>query len=277
MTVFVDPSELREGSLLGDLGADFPPTPISGLEEWTGADLMISIAPFPAMTETLVRAHVTAGALLVQRKTGLDLVHSIGERMGSSLARMRNTGARQSQCVLLYIGVLTCNAQNEAVMDGRETHAAFWGVQGAISKWHDRGGVVEAISRPSLLEGWLKMKLRHLTEYKNEPVKDNWPPPPTIEDFNNPLQVPQVVKDGRVTLATLPGVGSARATAIWNYLQPRPTLAEALCLLTNDNSRIVQDVPGIGKKTAENIRNYLGLDEVMELMLSVKTRFTEEA
>lgn len=266
--IFVDPSELREGSLLGDLDHTNIQQ-LEGLEMWTGADLMISASPFPATTEVLVREHIRAGAILVQRKSGLDLPHSIGERMGSSISRMREAGARQPQCVLLFIGVLTCNAQNFAIIDGRNTQIDFWSVQGAISKWHDRGGVFESISRSSLLVGWLNMKLRHLTEYVKTPVKDFWPPKPDVTDNNNPLQFPQTVSDGRITLATLPGIGPVRAKAIWSYLGPDASLANALCLLTNPHSKLVEEVGGIGKKTIENIRAYMKIDEIMWLSMDV--------
>lgn len=268
--IYIDPSELREGSLLADLGS-LPHEPLHDLEAWTGADMLITHHAFPASTEALVRQHIALGAILVQRKSGLDLVHSVGERMGSSLARMRATGARQAQCVLLFIGVLTCNHDDKAVVDGRETSVPFWAVQGAISKWHDRGGVFESISRAKLTGDWLRMKQKHLTEYAQEPVHSVWPTKPEMTDTNNPLQVPQLVQDGRVTLATLPGLGPTRANALWDYA---PNLAELLCLLTTPSSKVT-DINGIGPKTIANIRAYLGLDDVMQLTLEVLPEYAK--
>lgn len=269
--IFIDPTELRETSLLGDLG-NIPHQPLQDLEHYTGADLMLSPVDFPATTETLMRRHIEQGAILVQRKSGLDLTASIGERMGHSLTRMRAMGARQSQCLLLFIGVLTCNREDKAVVDGRDTFASFWSVQGAISKWHDRGGVFESLSRASLMADWCRMKLRHLKEYAEEPIHQVWPAKPDLTSTDNPLQLPQAINDGRVTLATLPGLGPARVQAIWDYLQPDTTLATALCLLSNPESHI-KDIDGIGPKTIQNVRQYLGLDEVMQLTFEVRAKY----
>lgn len=267
MPVFIDPTELREGSLLGLDGMAYTPT--QDLEHFTGADLMLSTQSFPATTETLLRKHIEMGAILVQRKSGLDLSASIGERMGHSLVRMQTMGARQSQCLLLFIGVLTCDRDNKAIIDGRETFASFWSVQGAISKWHDRGGVFESISRSSLLSDWIKMKMRHLAEYEKEPIHLVWPTKPHISDTNNPLQLPQAVSDGRVTLATLPGLGPTRVNAIWSSMT-NPSLIEALCLLTNPTTKGIE---GVGPKTIENIRAHFGLDEVMQIAQEVQPRY----
>ena len=276
MPVYIDPSETRESSVLGVIPPDVPVHPLPQLEEWSGADMMVTIQPFPATTEMLFRKHVEAGAFLIQRKTGLDLIHSVGERMNTSLSKMRATGARQAQCVLLFIGVLTCNNERYAIVDGRETHANYWGVAAAVSKWNDRGGVVENLSRPSLIFDWLKMKARNLMEYRDEPVKTVFPSSPQIYTIDDtPLQIPQLVKDGRVTLATLPGVGAVRATAIWEYLGRNATLADALCLLTNEDSIISKEVKGIGAKTIQNIRAYLGLDEIMQFNLEVQPKYLE--
>lgn len=260
MKIVIDPTERREGSLLPlDIKAEIFP----GLEALTGADLMLCNASFPTTTETLILKHIEQGALLIQRKSGMDLVNSLGLRMADSLARMRSTKARQSQCILLIIGILTCDAAGRAVMDGRETSANYWAVQGAVSKWHDRGGVVEILSRAGLLQGYLESKTRHLEEYRVTPVKQYFPEPQSMHQSDNPLQLPQLVTDGRVTLASLPGIGAGRANQIWDACNQN--LSEALCRLTTEGAKI----PGVGDVTLEKIREYMGLDPTMELTLEV--------
>ena len=141
MPIIVDTSELRTTSNL-------PHIPGAGksdaLEAISGADLMVTTLDLPAHSDTMVRYHAERGALLVQRKTGMDLVHSVGDRLNDSLARMHEVAPKQSQRILLFIGVLTCNRDGDAVIDGRNTTMKYWHVQGALDKWCDRGDVIVA-------------------------------------------------------------------------------------------------------------------------------------
>lgn len=259
--IFVDPTE-------NDADTRLPPLPgavvLPGLEQATGADLLLSPLDAPASTDTLLRKHIAAGALLVQRKSGADLVHSIGDRLTSSLARMHTWTMRASQHVLLCTGTLTCAPDGAALIDGREGFGKFWPVAAALARWGDRGGVVCTLPDDALIPAWVEMRLKHLREYATPggELRQVYPPadypmdPPAAGD---PLQLPILVRDGRVVLAQLAGIGPKKAEQIWEYCGKN--LGWALTLLTDEASPKTHKIAGIGVQTIRNIRMQFGLPD----------------
>ena len=266
--VILDPTEADSDTRLPSIpGAITWP----GLEAMTGADLLLSALDAPASTETLIRKHITAGALLVQRKSGADLVHSLGDRLNSSLARMHEAAPRRSaQHVLLFTGRLTCDPDGQALIDGHDTMQKFWPVQAGLARWGDRGGVVETLPSDAMIPAWVEMRLKHLKEYatREGATKLVYPPnelpmdPPAPDD---PLQLPIAVRDGRVVLAQLRGIGPKLAERIWEYTGRN--LGWALTLLTDTGSPEIHKIPGIGVTTIHNIRQQLGLPPKLRLHL----------
>jgi hypothetical protein len=182
---------------------------VENLEEITGADIMLSCSEIPVTTKALIKLHVEQGAILVQRKHGHDLSSSVGERLNMSLAKMQSIGATYPQCRLLFVGFMSVDKQGIATINKRETGMQFFHLQGAISKWIDRGGVYESLPKGSLLHDWCRMKLRHLKEYANYPEKHQLASPPRVErdedEIRNsdPLQLLYPVNDARPS--TMPG------------------------------------------------------------------------
>lgn len=261
--IFIDASENRTNTTMPHIHDSVE---VANLEEVTGADMMVSNVKMPVTNEFLIKKHVENGALLIQRKHGHDLSSSIGQRMNSSLAKMQICGAKQSQCILLFIGILTINEYGEAVINRQTTRQKFWVVQAAISKWHDRGGVFENLARKSMIEQWMKMKLKHLKEYSANPTKEVWKKSPDIQVVDELLQVLMPVNDARNTLASLPGIGPKTAQTLFNVFEGN--VAEAICWLTNV-SKEKQKIAGIGKKTTENIREWLGLEKANWINLDI--------
>ncbi len=269
MPIIIDSSELRSNSTMPEI-----PNSVESsiLEEITGADFMISQLSIPTTTPTLIEKHIESGALMVQRKHGLDLSSSVGERLNSSLAKMVATGAKQSQCILLFVGFLTEDDEGFAVINKQRAHMPFLSVQGAISKWHDRGGVYENLSRPKSLPEWCRMKLRHLNEYKQLPIKRVLQKPAKIEEFNS-LQIPVLVEDGRNLLIVLPGIGLKTANILFKEFDGN--VSEILCWLSDTDMKTKQKIKGIGPKTVENFRKFIGIDDVMGLELRVLPEILE--
>ena len=66
-----------------------------GLESLTGGDLMVTPTSLTADSDSLIKAHLDNGAILIQLKISHDFTSSVGTRLHTSLARMisvtRNT------------------------------------------------------------------------------------------------------------------------------------------------------------------------------------------
>ncbi len=262
--IFIDSGEVNTLKLLTDNITILP-----NLEAITGADLMISLAGMPASTETLVKQHLAANAILVQRKSGLDLSSSVGTRMNSSIARMKALGAAPWQCLLLFIGVLTCSVDGNAVIDGRDTGRPFFAIQGAISKWHDRGGTFESLPKRSLLEEWFMMKHKHLIEYDEQPEREVWLQTDNLFANEQQAQFMDVVPrdNGRYILNSVYGLGQKTVNKLYEHFDG--DVASALCWLSLPKVADKDKIPGIGQKTRDNFRKQLGIDEMMVLMPTV--------
>lgn len=247
--IFIDPSEVRDDTrlYLGELKFVIA----AGLEDYTGADMMISPLTAPASSETLIQMHIRAGAVLVQRKHRMDLVSSLGKRLKKSIAKMRASGARQGQCLLLFIGVLTCDHDGEACIDGQPTHRNYWQVYMGLSTWIKYGGCIEpALSRAGLFPEWAEMKERHVIEAYRLPVKEFVADPEEVYEIepDDPLQELVMVKDWRRTAMCCPGWGVKRINALRQLMLAdgsKDTLMAAINYMTQPKL-IAGRIKGIG-------------------------------
>ena len=264
--IYADPSETRKGTVLPDIPGM---KTIPFLEELTGADFLITISQMPASSRYLVLEHIKQGALLVQRKSGNDLLQSIGGRMAHSLGKMVATRAKQSQCILLYIGCMS----SFGVESGD-----YWKVVNSVSKWNNRGGTSESILSHEMLEKWFIFKEKHLLEYKANPVKYVYPDKPEITALDSALQIPYAVNDARITLATIPFIGPKRANELWKQFDGR--LSTILCWLSNPNAKAFfpnGEVRGISKGIVKASRKWLGLDEIDIMAIETLPELIKEA
>jgi hypothetical protein len=259
--LFLDPSEVRDDTKL-DLGSLEYQT-VTGLEEMTGADCMISVFDALATSKNLIMVHLQHKALLVQRKHGMDLVHSLDFRLKQSISKMRSTGARQSQCVLLFIGTLsnvrTVKGEN-AFINGHDTHYPFWSVHEGMSTWNKYGGVIEPpIPRASMFADWYKHKLNHIQDTIDNPVKEFILPPESfyMVEPGDPVQELFVVKDWRRTVLTCPGWGVKRINMLRDQMladKAADSLVSAIGYMTDDTK--VSKLFG-GTSLSETARDWL--------------------
>jgi hypothetical protein len=259
-------SELEVREISGKL----PVKVVPELEEWTGADLMISPVNLP-VAPALIHEHLKKGAIFVQIKRGHDLVSSILDgRMHKSLAHMQAAGAKQSQCVLLFLGQLAC-VRGRAVINGTEClingEESYWQVKAALSKWWKRGGVVEELPRTSLFPEWTVMTERHLIEFAEHPKYVFMPDDRLfLPDHNDPLQELIEVKDWRRTMATFPQLGPKRLAALIEEMKKsgaQMNLLTALTWLTTRETCL--KVPGFGLSMLRTARNWVGLEDGADL------------
>jgi hypothetical protein len=257
------------------------------LEELTGADLMITNLSAP-LVPALLSAHINSGAILVQVKRGNDLPASVGPRANSSLARMIDAGTFAPwQRVLLFVGTLGHDAETgAAIINGQHiSHLGphtYWAIQGTLEKWGERGGSVSFLPRMAMLPGWVSIKLGHLQEYANEPVKSVYKMYPALTETVDEnvhgviLQKLKLIKDWRNTILTLPGLGEKRVELVYQYIKQTTdgSLMQALFVLTDET--LITQIPGLGAGTARKIRDWFGIDEVLNLSLEVRKELNEQ-
>jgi hypothetical protein len=258
MPIFLDPTERDTDTRLPPIeGA----ATVAGLEAWSGADLIISPLDAP-LTPVLLQQHSSAYALFVQRKSGHDLAHSVGPRLNSALCRMWEVAHSQPQRVLLITGTIT-EKDGDAWIDGRSTRMSYAALAGALARWNDRGGVVVHLASDSLIPQWAQMRERQLREYiaPGGEIKWCWPEMPklTAPEPSDPMQMPVAVRDGRVTLATLPGIGQERAAELWQW--GGGDLWRILHALTDYETLKQTNKPrGIGQGTIRSVRAYFHME-----------------
>lgn len=261
--LFLDPSEVRERTkaVFGDLEY----TVVPDLEMMTGADMMVSVYNAPATTRKLIQMHLKNKALLVQRKHRMDLVHSLNSRLKSSLIRMRSLGARPGQCLLLFIGNLSCGKDGNALIDGVRTGRNFWSVYAGLSVWIKYGGAVEpSLPKAHMLPDWVKMKWRHIQESVDVPVKEFIVEvdPLYQVDSNDPIQELVMVRDWRRAAMCIPGWGAKRVTTLSDVMKQdgcQLTLLNALDYMTTMDKAI--RIPGVGKSLVDATRRWIGNDQ----------------
>lgn len=234
---------------------------VAGLEDLTGADLIISPLSIPATPNALLLRHASTG-LCVQRKTVGDLLSSFTDkdnRLWFQLSRLLEVTTLPW---LLVIGDIKCNRDGLAVVDGRETSWEYVKIIAALDWWQLRGGYVTWLSRETLIYSWCKMWQTRLenrdTEYGDG---KGW----GEKIISRPVQqtvyeVPNVVR----TLMTFPGMGEERAMAVYRAtkekiveLRGKDTVGDITlmdCLFTLDGEK----VEGIGNKTRRSILEYVG-------------------
>jgi ERCC4-type nuclease len=236
--LFVDPTETRSTSRLPQSVIDRAAV-LPGLEDKTGADILVSPLSIPAASDTLLRRHTEAG-LLVQRKSGGDLASSITDgRLARSLMKMLEWSPR----AWLVVCARLDRIGERATLDGRET-LGYSAIIGSLDWWQLRGGYYTTLTDDSALLAWLGGWMDRLRTLGENPIKVL---------VRNPQQ--SLAEDRqRSFLMALPGIGEERAGAL---LGAAGSPLSALQRLVNGTSH----VPGIGKETREGCREWLSMDD----------------
>ena len=244
--IYYDDSEVgtRLGQSVIEVGV-----PLTGLEQYTGADFLISplLKPLPRIVHSgpgldRINEHLAVG-MLVQRKSEADFLSSI-PKLDHILQRMQNRG---SICWLLVNG--TFKPIDEHVMvNGRTTGWKWRAYRGALDAWQFRGGMVHEEPTDALGDEWLLAWDRKLPALLKSTDKLITPKP--LAGIDGGIFHPRPWEQ---TLASLPDCGPQRAEVIGSYCG---TLASSLWWITDPNAK---PLPGIGPKLREKWQRYLGL------------------
>ena len=276
--LYYDPTESRSGTRLPDTvirsGVALP-----GLEKATGADFIISPLSEPKLTEITasrpsqigLRKHTEAG-LLVQRKSGLDLISSIPD-LSNILAKMLDWTMYPW---LLVAGEYKINKQGKVIAGERETEWGYNSLLGALEDWQLRGGYYTILCKDSLIGPWVARWHDKVDVFKDQSDKIILPRKPTqtiTVSNSNGDDMPW-----RATLASFPGIGIETATAVANYCG---TLADSLVFLSDQNNIRLKEVvsedgknaypKNVGQAKLVDARQWLGL-EVVDGQQEVLTR-----
>jgi hypothetical protein len=228
--IVVDASETRSTSRLPEIEGAIVS---NDLEAWTGADVLVSPLSLPVATLALVEKHIEAGAVLVQFKSGRDLVESVLHRNKVALARMHQVGASPWQCCILATGTFLPDIETGLVLAGRpnlhedsrvtysymKTTVPYSAFATAKRRFFLRGGHIEVLPCEDEVTGWLLGLERDLVELSSKPVKQVYPeiekfPPPDAD----PYQEVKEVKDARSVIAALQGVGPVLADRLYKTI-----------------------------------------------------------
>lgn len=261
--IILDISETKERNITSIEGCELSTV----LEEYTGADMMISTSGFPATTEVLIKKHIENGALLIQIKHGNDLISSLGDRLAKSISKMRKTGAYQYQCVLLYTGTFTKSSAGNVIVNDYKTDVSYINYVMSLDTWHDRGGVTIHLENSDILEEYSRSREKSLEKHMNDQYK---------KVYELPLQSVEIVSDWRTTLATFPLIGEKRADSIQNTLLKLNLgnqLIDALKYITDTKRNTVS---GLGKSIHISARAWLGLPEGWDLDITPSVQLEVE-
>lgn len=261
--IFIDMSEVRDGSTL-------PTIPdaicVDGLEDWSGADCLISPIDMPCSKPALMKEHIAEGACLLQIKRGFDLPASIPDhRLSLSLAKMVQMVPNAAQRWMIFIGILTNKeGDGEAWIDGRRVRdnvpsVDYKACMTAIRRWQMRGGRYANVPRLSDFGAWVKDFEADLVHFKEHPVLDVYPPKVTMqEESDDPFQMLKPVTDWRVMLVSSgAGIGPVMATEL--FRRARGNFAWAIDELT-DTSVKGEPLKGWTPNRKLAFRKMLGLE-----------------
>ena len=241
---------------------------VSGLEDITGADFLITTLEIPCTNEALIKRHARTG-LCVQRKELGDFLQSFkpdDNRLWTQLIRMREV---TDIPWLLLVGDLKCDREGKAIVDGRETGFQYGAMIAAMDFWQLRGGYGSWISRDTLMADWCRIWYERLVKRDKH---GSWGHHKVARPTPQGLYE---VSDVERALSTFPLLGLERATAIYNRAQElnkaRDVDVAGLPPSLQDCMIIIQDekVTGIGPIIRSRVLKFFGWEDDKEDIVPV--------
>lgn len=276
----IDSDELKETSRLPDLGQY---TECSNLEALTGADFAITFLPLP-ITESTLETHIKSKALFIQRKSAYDILSFDG--LKTSIARMKESGIPQQQCILLFIGR---DWQDDSGLLRVENFKPFGDVTYQTfmklkAKWRARGGVVDWLNNESQLADWIQAQADVISNLKS--IIEIYPTSQKVYEETESVweTATEIPKDDMryFLVAGLHGFGPKLAANVLETIQEQQPHLSAygiyfLKALTDETEtgKSKYNIRGWGEKSRKSLRKILGLPTGWNL--TVKEIVTDEA
>lgn len=272
MPIYIDPTEARDDSRL-------PASIITsshllpGLEHTTGADILLTPLSSRLRDVTMGEAapvrlalerHMAAGAVLVQRKSGGDLINSIPDLKHIQQRMME--WAHPGGCWMVATGIKQVG--NDIVIGKRKYKDSAQSVRGALKWWQIRGGNVELLGSDDDLPIWVNSMLELVRRAAEEPNRGF--------ARTNPVQRLSLEPENWVTTgrAFPTGIGRKKMEALAEWLDPTcklpsspPSLADALYAVT---SGLAQSAHGWGSKLTEKTRQWWGIGDTRVIQEGLK-------
>lgn len=257
MHIYADPTELRPGTRLSK-SVVLAVEPLPGLEKRTGGDflitplekLLVDVTRDTLPVRRALEAHFNAGAVLVARKSGTDLLNSLADLKGVLMRMLEWAGPGAAW--LLHTGTYVVEDGFVAV-DGWASKVKPKQVEGALFWWERRGGHVKHLDNDDQIGAWLNEMLEYSRQVMEEPIR---------HVVHAPAQKLARGKRNWVTtgMAFPPGVGLKKRRALRDSLKAdglEPWLSNAVYRATTNQVK----VPGFGKVLVDRCREWCGFEE----------------
>ncbi len=229
---------------------------VSGLEDITGCDFIITTLDIPTSNEALIKRHARTG-LCVQRKELGDFLQSFkpdDNRLWTQLIRMREVSDIPW---LLLIGDLKCTREGKAIVDGRDTGFQYMAMVAAMDYWQLRGGYGSWISRDTLMADWCRTWYNRLVKRdKHGSWGSHMVARPTPQGLYE-------VSDVERALSTFPLLGLERASSVYEVAKKlngnlSPSLQDCIIVIQDEK------VQGIGPIIRSRVLKFFGWEDDKE-------------
>ncbi len=270
MDIRIDPSELQSNSLLPKLPNSFSSP---GLEALTGCDFAIAQFPLPIEENTLT-AHIKAGTMFVQRKSGYDFIGNF-EQAHREIARIQACGIPIDQAFLLAIGYYYPDDNGFLRIKGKRplknnktiTYDTFLALE---AEYRFSSVHVVKLNDESEIELWINAQIRELeTIQKRNNRKELYPPKTSrLVEYSTDLfqEIVEIPEDNiRSILARgFPGLGQVKIDSIVEYATKHHYDKWGIYffkIMTDEDikGKAVHKVKGIGTGLRRKWRESLGL------------------
>lgn len=234
--IYADTSNYRLGSSIPHCDGELL-TP--RLEEFSGADYMLSAVDFEVTKRYHVQEHLESGAVLIALKVGGDLLSSVGDRLKGHLVKMLSFECYPCQRGLLgvgynlevlgqvYIGEQSASTANVFGIEAKKIFKGgytpnFMALNTSQLRWILSGGVIyPTVPRLADLPTALAALEREVIETHKDPSRYHFDTLTKVPDQPNPnkqsLQVLVAVPEGVNILAAMPGIGAKRALEYYEF------------------------------------------------------------